>query len=70
MVLAERHEERTMLRMRLADDMLQCLWRGIRGCVMGDRESGSDIIAAIIIAWYLGLELWDLKNSELKDQGG
>ena len=70
MVLAERREERTMLRMRLADDTRRCLWRGIRGCVVGDRGGGSDIIATIIVARYLGLELWDLKNSELKDQGG
>ena len=69
MVLAERREERAMLRMRLANDTRWCLWRGVRGCVVGDRGSGSDIIAATIVAWYLGLDLWDMKNGELRDRG-
>ena len=69
MIFAERREEQAMLRMRLANDTRRCLWRGVRGCIVGDRGSGSDIVAATIVAWYLYLELWDMKNGELRDRG-
>ena len=70
MIFAERREERAMLRMRLANNTRWCPWPGVHRCVVGDRESGSDIVAAIIVALYLVLELWNVKNGELKDRGG